>query len=205
MHRIGLILLLWLAGCATLPPAPVCHPDAGPYAWVLERSWHTEIALPTSLIAGPLAPLSAAYPGAETLVFGFGKRSWMLAEADGELLATLAGPFPGEGVMQVIPLRGSPAEAFPTAATILRIPLSPAQFAALEASLAESFGPRFETVRVFPGSRFFAASHGYSLGYTCNGWTADRLERAGLAIRAAGVKLTGGVMRQAARLPGACR
>src|SRR4051812_36465785 len=75
------VLLGALAGCA-VPQPPLCTAlQEEAVAWVVDQGWHTEIALRAEDLTGPLAGLRAPFPGAETLVFGFGKRSFMLAEA----------------------------------------------------------------------------------------------------------------------------
>lgn len=190
------LLAALLAGCAAQPGLPACIAPTGDFAWVVQRDWHTEIGLPAALLTGALAPLRAAHPGAAAFLFGFGKRSWMQAQ-EGELLALLAGPWPGEGLMQVTALTVAPEAAFEGRAEILRAALPAGGRTALEAALAESFAPGAGTPHA-GGSSFFPASRRYSLGYTCNTWTAEMLRRAGLPLRVEGVLGTAGVMRQVA-------
>jgi hypothetical protein len=174
-------------------------------AWLVQRDWHTEIGLPAAAIAGPLAPLRDATPGAAALLFGFGKRSFMVAPARG-LPEWIAGPFPGPGVMQVTALRVRPPAAM---AAVLTLPLPPGGTEALERAIHAGFAAdaagRPVPVSVVDGSAFYEASERYSLTRACNAWTARMLEAAGLPVSPAGVVLTGGVLRQAAAVPGACR
>ncbi len=196
---------LLLPGCASLAPMPLpaaCGPDAAPSVLVIRRGWHTEIALPAQALDGPLAPVRALHPHAAHFLFGFGKRSWMVAQMEKDPLALLAGPFPGEGVVQVIPLFREP-EAIAALEDRVRVPLPPGGLARLEAALAASFAS-FAPIARPAGNDFFLAAMGYSLAYTCNTWTAEMLRRAGVPIREAGVVLTDGVMRQARAVPGAC-
>lgn len=210
-RRETLLLPLLLAapllpGCASLSPAPapaLCRPNAAPSVLVIRRAWHTEIALPAAALAGPLAPIRAQNPAATHFLFGFGKRSWMVAQTEKDVVALLAGPFPGEGVVQVIPLFREP-EGIVALEDRVRVPLPPDGLARLEAALAASFAS-FEPIARPAGNDFFLASRGYTLAYTCNTWTADMLAMAGVPITAAGVVLTDGVMRQARGVPGACR
>lgn len=195
-----------LAGCATLPEPRSC-PPATPWAGdarirVVSRSWHTEIAVP----ADSMGSFAATYRGATTLMFGFGKRNFMISPARG-LSEWLAGPFAGPGILQVTALSVPPEEAM--TATVLTLPLDDAGLHRLTESLWDSFRlnasghPLF--VSQLRGSDFYEAAQGYSLDHTCNAWTADKLAVAGFPVRSDGVLLSGEVMRQVAGLPGACR
>jgi hypothetical protein len=182
-----------LAGCAPLPPpAPCAAPPEGPMVWVIDQGWHTEIALRTATLPQPLARLRTPFPGAETLAFGFGKRSYVLAEA-GQVAELLLGPLPGPGVIQVKGLRVAPPEAWP--GRVMALPLTEAGLSALAAFLWDSIAPGAEGLSV-QGSLFLAASRDYSLGFTCNTWVAAALQRAGLPVDPTGVVLAGAVLAQ---------
>ena len=181
-----------LAGCALPPPAPCAAPPEGSKAWVVDQGWHTEIALRAATLPQPLARLRASFPGAETLAFGFGKRGYVLAEA-GEMAELLLGPLPGPGVIQVKGLRLAPPATWPGRA--IALPLGEAGLPALAAFLWESIAPGAEALSL-QGSLFLAASRDYSLGFTCNTWTAAALRRAGLPVDPAGVVLAGAVLAQ---------
>ena len=72
----------------------------------------------------------------------------------------------------------------------------------LAGSLADPAAPPGIVSR--SGQHFHAARRGYSIAYTCNTWLAEALAAAGLAVRAQGVRLARGVLRQTATLPTAC-
>ena len=181
-----------LAGCALPPPAPCAAAPDGPVAWVVDHGWHTEIALRAEDLTFPLARLRALFPGAVTFGFGFGKRSYVLAEA-GELAELLLGPLPGPGVIQVKGLRVPPPQAWPGRA--IALPLGDAGLAALMAFLWDSIAPEAAGLPL-QGSLFLAAARDYTLGFTCNTWTAAALQRAGLPVRAEGVVLARAVLAQ---------
>ena len=199
-HRLALFLAILLAGCATIPPPQACRPEAesGEGVWLLDRGWHTEIAVPVAAIHGPLARIAAAYPGADNIAFGFGKRDFIMAEAPG-LGIWLAGPIPGPAVVEITGRRGLPARAI-----WLPMPAEgvDALLAFTTASLADPAAPPVN--RTPWGQGFYASSRGYSLNYTCNTWVAEALAAAGLPIRVQGVRLTRGVLGQVASLPRAC-
>ncbi|MDB5412611.1 MAG: hypothetical protein JWR10_946 [Rubritepida sp.] len=190
-----------LAGCANLPEPRICV-AAHSAIRVIARSWHTEIAVPAAAMGG----FSAAYPGASTLLFGFGKRNFMISAARG-LSEWLAGPFPGRAVMQVTALSVPPEEAM--AATILALPIDDAGLERLADALWNSFSldtdGRPTRVSQIQGSDFFEASRDYGLDYTCNTWTAHMLSAGGFPVWDEDVVLSGAIMRQVTELPGACR
>lgn len=181
-----------LAGCALPPPAPCAALPEGPIAWVIDQGWHTEIALQSASLPQPLARLRGLFPGAETFAFGFGKRSYVLAEA-GDVAELLLGPLPGPGIIQVKGLRAAPPEVWPGRAIALM--LGDAGLATLADFLWESIAPEAEGLPL-QGSLFLAARQNYTLGFTCNTWTAAALQRAGLPVRPEGVVLAGAVLAQ---------
>jgi len=162
-----------------------------------ERSWHTEIGVAVGDLGGGLTMLAREFPGAGLLMFGFGKRHFIMAPHPGlaEFLAVL---FPGEAALEVTGMLAPPTGA-------LSLSVTPAGLAGLVAALEASFasGPALIEARERPARRYYAAARGYSLAYTCNTWTAELLGAAGLPIGATGVVFTRGVMAQA--LPLACR
>jgi len=179
-----------LAACATLPEPRGCAAGRARIR-VVARSWHTEIAVP----AESLGSFASTYRGATTLMFGFGKRNFMISPARG-LAEWLAGPFAGPGIMQVTALSVPPEEAM--AASVLGLPLDDAGLGQLTESLWDSFrldaGGHPVFVSQLHGSDFYEAAQGYSLDYTCNAWTAQKLAIAGFPIRAEGAVLSGEVM-----------
>src|SRR6516164_6374420 len=80
----------WLTGCAVTPLTGTI-PDGDATIYVVSRGWHTDIGLPVSAVAGPLASLERDFPGMRFMVFGFGEREYYMAhnEGSGEMLAAL--------------------------------------------------------------------------------------------------------------------
>jgi hypothetical protein len=203
-----------LAGLAALPGG-CARPDlagCGPALdraglWVVDRGWHTEIALPARAVSGPLSALLAGFPGVATLLFGFGQRDFVLAPR-GDLGTWLAAPFPGPAAIEVTALRALPPGA--VAAPLTALPLPPDGAAALCGFLWDSLAeagaavPRPIAQSAF-GSQFYAARQGYSLAYTCNRWVAEGLAQAGLPVRAERVVLASQLLDHLAALPAACR
>lgn len=206
--RRALLLGLPLAGCAALPP-----PDPGPRIAeiaVVDRGWHTDIALPVGAV--PLHPwlagLAAGFPGMTTMVLGFGDRGWLL-DGDRSPLAPLRALLPGPGAVLLTALSAPPEAAFGPG-QVVRLPLTAGQMDRLQQFLAGSLDRRWRlpdgrwqalAEGPYPGSVFHASPIVYSAAYTCNTWTADALAAARLPVHATGVVLAEQAMawaRQAA-------
>lgn len=185
-RRALLLASLALTACAALPQAPPCGaPGTGPHLWLGDFGWHTEIGLDAALLP---AALRQGFDASGLLFLGFGKRHFMLAERPG-LPEFLAGLLPGEGAMTVTAWPAPPPGA-------LLLPITPAGLAGLIAALEASFAPGPALIEARPTRRFYAASRGYNLAFTCNTWTAAMLGAAGLPVRTDGVVLARSVMSQ---------
>jgi uncharacterized protein (TIGR02117 family) len=191
-----------LLGCSA-PSGPSYRVGAADVAtiYVVGRDWHTDVVIPASELAGPLGGLERLFPGARYFSFGFGERNYVLARRRtfANLLLAL---WPGPGLMLVTGLRALPSEAFgPPHVVTLR--LSETGRSALLAFLGGYFeGGSHGNLRVaargpYPGSMFFASPGTYSAVYTCNTWTADALQAAGLPVTASGVLFAAQVMERA--------
>lgn len=169
--------------------------------YVVGRDWHTDIAIPASELIGPLGGLESLFPGARYFSFGFGERNYVLARRR-TFAKMLLALWPGPGLVLVTGLRTPPSEAFgPSHVVTLRT--SETGLAALLAFLGGYFeGGPHGNLRVaargpYPGSMFFASPGTYSAVYTCNTWTADALQAAGLPLTSSGVLFAAQVMEQA--------
>jgi hypothetical protein len=192
--RRTLLLGLPLAGCATLPPR-----DPGPRIGriaVVERGWHTDIALPIGPLPlhPDLAALAADFPGLRALLFGFGDRRWLLDRARSPL-ALLRALLPGPGAVLVTALATPPETAFGPG-HVVHLPLTSPQSDRLQDYLASSLdqghrspGGRWQALAEgpYPGSVYLASPLVYSAGHTCNTWTAHALAAAGLPVDPTGV------------------
>jgi len=194
--------LLLLAACSAVParPDPLSLPRPVPVA-VIDREWHTEIGLRAEDLTGPLAVLRDRFPGARTLVFGFGDRHYLADPHPGfgdMLLAALPGP----GALLVTGLSTAPEAAFGSA-NVVRLMLSEDGARRAVAYVSNSFthDPTGALVALgdgpYPGSLFYAASIAYSLSHTCNTWTAEVLVEGGAAVSADGVVTAGEIMTRA--------
>ena len=140
---------------------------------------------------------------------GFGQRAYLL-HREHDLADMLAALAPGPGALLVTALRDTPQTAFP-ADDVVVLQVSARGLARLTDFIAGSFerppdgalhpiadGP-------YPGSLFYASTRTYSAGYTCNTWTAEALQTAGLPVHVAGVVFADEVADQARRIAAASR
>ena len=205
--RLTLLIGLSVAACSTLPPH---QPQTAPLSettdriYVIDRGWHTEIALPVAELRGKLAMVAANFPGASTLTFGFGDRAYLL-ERKTDFLDMLRALFPGQAALLVTGLRLPPAAAF-GAENVVTLAIAKPQLDALEEFLARYFASQGAVQLVplgdgpYPGSLFFASDAIYDAFFTCNSWTAESLRAAGYPVSTTLVIFADQVMAEARRL-----
>jgi len=192
-----------LAGCVS-PPVFQNPTSATAAAEVVDRGWHTDIALSADAMTGRLAALRTWFPGVRYLVFGFGDRNFYMSRKE-TIGGTIAALFPDRGVILVTALSAPPANAFGTA-NVATIRVSPRQLAAIagfiQASLASRLDGSIEPLAEgpYPGSLFLASSKTYDAFDDCNHWTLAVLKAGGLPVRPAGVIFAGQVVEQTQRI-----
>lgn len=203
LPRRTVTLGLLLAGCTAPSPPPLPAEPRTDTIHLVIRGWHTEIALTSAQARGRLAPVAASFPAARTFSFGFGQRDYM-QQAQPGLGDELGALLPGPGAMVVSALPDAPATAFAPADRIaLRV--SAAGLARLDDFIAGSFGwadgaPRRIAAGPYADSVLYASPRAYSAGYTCNTWTAEALQAAGLPIDPSGVVFADDMIAQARRI-----
>jgi uncharacterized protein (TIGR02117 family) len=140
------------------------------------------------------------FPTARYVVFGWGAHDYYMSQdpGSGDLLRAAAS---GPAVMLVIPLEISP-EAFFGASNVFAVPAPRegiqrlAQFLWDYLAVDKEGPPRRIGAGLYSQSVFFASAGTYSLGHTCNTWTAEALRTAGLPVNAADVVFAGQVLDQ---------
>ncbi|WP_246395682.1 DUF2459 domain-containing protein [Gluconacetobacter tumulisoli] len=196
------IFLVLPGACAPVAPYCASWPEGATPVYLVDRGWHTEIGIPARALDGPLGVYRGIFPGAATIMFSYGKKTFFTAPAS-SVQEYLIGPFPGPAVIQAIGLTTTPPDAY-DAERIIVLPISDEGVRRLSAfiwnDLAVRAGsPRLIAVRHHPDSLFYAARSPYNLMHTCNGWVADALRAAQVPISARGVVFAGQVMARGAR------
>jgi uncharacterized protein (TIGR02117 family) len=193
-----------LAACGTVPLRYTQlqgGTDAGPpvVIYVIKRSWHTDIGFNAADLHLPLASLRPMLPEASYLLFGFGDRHYFMHQ--GESIATTIGAaWPGAGLVLMTGLTETPEQAF-SAAGVTRLTLTATQARRLESFVWDTLATRDNAATAlaagpYDGSFYYASTTRYSGLHTCNTWTAEGLQAAGLPIRSFGVEFSGQVWRQ---------
>jgi hypothetical protein len=202
----ALPFMLCLAACAAHPvpvPAACGVPAAGVITvTLLDHGWHTDIGVPADALTGRLALFRSVFPGVKSVVFSFGKRTFLTAPAD-DWTEYILGPVPGPAAILVTGLNVPAAEGYGSDAALV-LPLPPGGAARLSEFLWGEFAkdksgrPRLLDRASFEGGLFYRATGTYTLARTCNAWSAEALAAAGLPVSPDGVIFAHQVVDRAA-------
>jgi len=199
-----------LSGCADTTGSrdtPQVTSDAlggGSSVIIVDRGWHTDIALSAEAISGPVAALGTDFPGVRFLVFGFGDQAYYMAHGS-TFLGMLEALFPGPGVILVTALKAPPADAF-GGDHVVTLQLSSGQLSAITASIKRSLQRQPNGLMQklgdgpYPGSLFYASGETYDVFHNCNHWTLATLHSGGLPTNPEGAIFSGQVMEQVRRI-----
>jgi uncharacterized protein (TIGR02117 family) len=202
MRWLVFVLGIALASCAA--PTPQSDVPDGPMTntiYLIRRGWHTDIAMDADQVAAPLNQLRLVFPGVRTFSIGFGERAW-LVHRQHDFADMIAAVIPGPGALLVTGLNVSPRDAFPPD-DVITLRVSSRGLARLNDFITQAFewapdgSPRAIADGPYPGSLFYASTTRYSGFFTCNTWTAEGLQTAGLPIHAGGMLFAGQVADQA--------
>jgi hypothetical protein len=178
----------------------LCHAAwAGDIALVvLQRDWHTAIAIPLAAIPAPLVTAAHVSPGDDTLIIGFGARVWMGQPNRGldDAISALTG---GPGAMQIQSQYGL-TDTGDTGVQTLTLEVSPENVAALAAFAWQAIAKRPDGqiapyAEPQPGNRYYDSPTRYGMLHNCNSWTAEALRQAGVEVDPDGILRASQLMR----------
>jgi uncharacterized protein (TIGR02117 family) len=176
---------------------PLLAQEEARFIYIVRHDWHTGLVIQAADVPPHLWPEKADFPEARYLELGWGDRDFYQAIRAGVgilLQAALKSP---ASVLFVIGMPTDVTHYFPHA-DILEIPLSPRALSELASFVHATYkrDTAGQIIRLGPGhnhqhSMFYLAEGEYSLFHTCNSWTSQALQAAGLpvktALRASGV------------------
>lgn len=186
----GLFLTLaCIAACASrsadLPPPTVDEPAYTVY--IVQRDWHTGIAVRLADIPSGLWPEQADFRDATYLEAGWGDWDYYQAERPGLGTLTAAGLWPTRSVLNVERIPGSVPERY-RCSHIIELRLATTRFQRLVRFIHDSFerggAPRVAPLQSgVPGqSNYYPARGRFHLFNTCNAWVLRALQAAGYPV-----------------------
>lgn len=186
---LALLLSILLAACAKPASDTPGIPSGDIELVVLARDWHTELAIPTERITGPLANLRPLSAHPTYVIAGFGDKAYFTDHEAG--FGTAFGAlFPGPSAVQLASYNQIPEDAEHKA---IRFRVSQAAIDRLSAFIwaslakARENGQPLEVAEHDNDSLFYAGSRDYDGLYNCNTWAADALQQAGFDIDPSGL------------------
>jgi uncharacterized protein (TIGR02117 family) len=197
-----------LVACGTVPLRDMevaAGADAGPpvVIYVIKRSWHTDIGFDVADLRLPLASLRPMLPAASYFLFGFGDRHYFMHQGE-SIGTTIGAAWPGAGLVLMTGLTETPEQAF-GAAGVTRLTLSARQARRLESFVWDTLATSNSAATAlaagpYDGSYYYASTTRYSGLHTCNTWTAEGLQAAGLPVHSFAVEFSGQVWRQVRKI-----
>ena len=201
-----LCITLIFSACGSV--VGLCRPTlaTADVVYVVGQGWHVEIGIPVEELDENMSFFREIFPGARTIMFGYGKKTFFIAPAE-TMSEFLLGPFPGAAVIQVVGLSVTPKQAYPPENTVTLF-LSTNGSQSLSAYIWKdlikdaSGKPLMVARSTNPTGLFYAAESQYNLFHTCNTWAADALYNAGLPVSGENKIFSYQVMDRVAKVAG---
>lgn len=203
---VGLILVMGvgvLGGCGAWKDwryEPTGVGDVKPI-YVISHGWHTGVVISGEDLGDELSFLADDLGPAAYYELGWGDKGFYQSEfiTSGVTLGALF--WPTDSLMHAVALPEEPSHYFPLSETVC-LTLSGASHEQLRLGILESFqkdaaGETKPLREGLYGHSYFYNGVGQYCGFrTCNGWTAQMLDRAGVPVRTFMLLTSGGVMRE---------
>lgn len=173
--------------------------------YVVRRGWHIDVGFAAADLVEPLDFAREQFPDARFFAFGFGDRRYLHARnpAFRNMLAAL---WPGDGLILVTALNGTPQQAFGDS-QVVELTLTATQTMQAQRRITASLSlqdgrPQSDGPGPYEGSAYWRSSRRYSAAFTCNTWAGQVLASGGLSLPVHGVIFAGQVWRPVLRLAG---
>jgi uncharacterized protein (TIGR02117 family) len=169
--------------------------------FVVHDSWHSAIVLRRSDLSSQTMPELNDFPSVQWIEFSWGDRDYFPNPQAGIFAAIRAALWSGGSVVHLVGIDDSLAN-FYRSASRTELHLTQKAYRRLLDYLGATFLREASTdrARAAPGlfiySRFYPARRHFGLLRTCNTWTAEALEQAGLPIASGFVISAGQLQRQ---------
>lgn len=199
------------AGCAShsptrVPAAISTHISSSTTAyharvWVLDSGWHTGLILPREELGPTLSRLLQPEHATHYIMFGWGNRRFYMAP-NPTLGMDIAALFPSQSVVLVEACDRSPPACYTSAVKLRTVSIPQGGLTRLDSYLVASMQTdahgQLEPLAAGPdaGSEFYASALSYDAFHTCNTWTAEALQVAGLPVSYHGVIFAAQLWRQ---------
>jgi hypothetical protein len=207
LKRVPLFILLALSGCG-YPPPPCLPLSETEKVAVVSAGWHSEIAIPVEELSDGLQDIAPQLPGAKTLLFGYGKKTFMTAPP-GTVSKYFTGILPGEAAIEVTGIDSDLAQIYkPDEVVTLALP--PGGAAKLSAFIRSDLSDNPDGTPAIiahsdnPPAFVYAANSQYTFLHTCNGWAAQALVAAGVSLSSSRVVTSGRLMGRAREATASC-
>lgn len=168
---------------------------------ITRYSWHTGVVIAAEDLQDALAFVPDYLGEAPYYEFGWGDAEYYQRGEDSPWLMAPAALWPTDSVMHVVALPDHPDDYFP-ASEVVSLSVDDEGMIAMTEAIAASF-ELDEEGEVQPGgeglyarSLFFTGEGRFHLRRTCNTWTLEMLETAGLPVEPSGVVRASSVMEQ---------
>ena len=173
------------------------------------EGWHSDLAIPVGQLTDRLPTIVAQFPGARTLLFGYGKETFMTAPP-GTFSKYFTGIFPGQAAIEVTALDTDLAAVYPPEEVItLALPPGGADRLAafIRGDLVDDAGGQPQVIGEWdtPPTFVYAANSRYTFMHTCNAWAAQILADAGVPLSDSRVVTSDRLMIRVREAAATCR
>lgn len=184
------LLSLILSTAANTPsadPQPNTPELRDQIIYIVSHGWHTGIVIPTSVMLAKLPTLKSQFGHSPNIEFGWGDRGFYQAEHITAGLTLRALFWPTPSVVHAVAAPENVNGYFPHS-KIIKLCINRSSLEALARFIASSFykdstgKPQSIGSGLYGSSQFYVGVGRFYLTNTCNRWTAQGLQRAGLDI-----------------------